>query len=287
MHCVSPAPSHSNAARQVAARFTPQSSKRSNALQIEIKVALEYQISTDENVLLTLEVAETEGQTLRESSLCIDNATLMRIEGEGGVGQRVWAKIVGDRLNLRYCAKVDVTRPDVALDGLAAMPIHSLPTEALTCLRPSRFCQSDLFTDFVGQRFGHLSGGAKVAAIAQWVKAETYYVSGSSDGKTTAVDTFVSRQGVCRDFAHLTCSLVRAANIPARYVSVYGIDVVPPDFHAATQVWLEGAWHLLDATGMSTASRLVVIGAGRDAADVAFLETSQWAQLIHQSVIVE
>lgn len=255
-------------------------------MQIQIKVALEYQLSANENVLLTLEVAETDGQSIKESLLSVDNATLLRMAGEGGVGNRVWARIAGDRLNLRYCAKVDVTRPDVALEGLAAMPFHSLPTEVLTCLRPSRFCQSDLFTDFVGQRFGHLAGGTKVAAIAQWVKAETHYVSGSSDGKTTAVDTFVSRQGVCRDFAHLTCSLIRAANIPARYVSVYGIDVDPPDFHAATQVWLDGAWHLLDATGMGTASRLVVIGAGRDAADVAFLETSQWAQLIHQSVTV-
>lgn len=255
-------------------------------MHTQIDVAMEYQLSPDEAVLLTLEAAETDGQTIVESTLRIESATLNRINGEFSVGQRVWALVSGDRLSLRYCGKVNVTRPDVTLESLSAMPIHSLPAEALTNLRPSRFCPSDLFTDFVGQHFGCLEGGAKVAAIKNWVKAETTYVSGSSDSTTTAIDTFVARKGVCRDFAHLMCSLVRAANIPARYVSVYGADVEPPDFHAVAQVWLDGAWHLVDPTGMSTASRLVIIGAGRDAADAAFMETSQWAQLIDQTVTV-
>lgn len=255
-------------------------------MQIEISVALDYQLSPNEAVLFQLEAANTEGQVIVESTLVVDNAVLHVLAGEFGVGQRVWATITGDRLGLRYHAKIDVIRPDVALETLEAMPNSSLPAEALTALRPSRFCPSDLFTNFVGQQFGHLESGAKVAAILQWVKTETNYISGSSDVTTTAVDTFQSRRGVCRDFAHLLCSLVRAANIPARYVSVYGADVQPPDFHAAAQVWLSGAWHLVDATGMSNPSGLVVIGAGRDAADVAFMETSQWPQMISQTVSV-
>ncbi len=255
-------------------------------MHMQITVALEYQLSGAVPVLLALEAAQTDGQTIVESSLKIDNATLNRISGEFGLGHRVWATISGDRLAVNYTAKVMVTRPSIAVASLSAAPIHVLPIDALTCLRPSRFCPSDLFTDFVGQQFSHLNGGEKVAAIVDWVKAETQYVPGSSDARTTAVDTFVSRQGVCRDFAHLTCSLVRAASIPARYVSVYCADVQPPDFHAATQVWLDGAWHLFDATGMGEPSGLVIIGAGRDAADVSFLETSQWAQMITQTVTV-
>lgn len=253
---------------------------------VEIKVAMDYQIYPDQNVLILLEAAQTEGQAVIESVLEVENATLNRMDAEFSVGQRVWAMIAADRLGLHYRAKVEVTRPDVVLESLSAMPIHSLPREALTSLRPSRFCPSDLFTSFTGLQFGHLEGGEKVAAIVQWVRAETTYVSGSSDVTTTAVETFNFRQGVCRDFAHLLCSLLRAANIPARYVSVYGADVLPPDFHAAVQVWLSGAWHLLDATGMGSASGLVIIGAGRDAADVAFLETSQGVTLINQTVSV-
>lgn len=252
----------------------------------QIDVTMGYQIALNEAVLLTLEAAQTDGQTILSSAMNIDNATLIRLDGECRVGQRVWTNVNGDSLTLRYSATVDVTRPDVALETLQTAPLQALPPEALTALRPSRFCPSDLFTDFVGQRFGHLDGGAKVAAILDWVKAETTYSSGSSGSTTTAIDTFISRQGVCRDFAHLMCSLVRAANIPARYVSAYGVNVQPSDFHAVVQVWLGGAWHLLDATGMCTASGLVIIGVGRDAADVAFMETSQPVQIQDQTVIV-
>ncbi|MDG1280181.1 MAG: transglutaminase family protein [Pseudorhodobacter sp.] len=255
-------------------------------MELQIAVTMAYHLDPADVPLLTLEVARMPGQRLLRGALKVPKAKLKRMAGEGGLGKRVWAMFDGDRLDLRYDAEVQISRPDVVLGPMAAMPIHSLPPEALSALRPSRFCPSDLFTDFAGQQFGHLAGGEKVAAITDWVRAEIRYAAGSSDGGTTAIDTFLSRQGVCRDFTHLLCSLLRAANIPARYVSAYGPDVQPGDFHAAAQVWLDGGWQLLDATGMGSASGLAVIAAGRDAADVAFLETSHPVHLIAQSVSV-
>lgn len=255
-------------------------------MRIDIDVTMEYQLGGDEAVLLTIEAAQTSGQTVVENLLEIESVSLDRISGEGGLGQRVWAHVKNERVKLRYRAKVDVTRSAVALENLAATPVHALPSNVATYLRASRYCQSDLFINFVTQQFGDLNGGAKIASILNWVAAEIAYVPGSSGATTTAIDTFVARQGVCRDFTHVVCSLARAANIPARYTSVYCADVSPPDFHAVAQVWLDGEWHLVDATGMSSADGLVVIGAGRDAGDVAFLETMQWAQLINQKVAV-
>jgi len=255
-------------------------------MPLKIDVAMDYQITAGDAVLLTLEAAATEGQTILDSSLTIAQADQRCLSAEQGIGQRVWAHINADILTLQYNAQLEVTRPDTDLLALPHNAMSDLPPEALTALRPSRFCQSDLFTDFVGQRFGDLQGGAKVAAIADWIRTETSYVSGSSDAATTATDTFLSRQGVCRDYAHLMCALSRAALIPARYVSVYGAGVQPPDFHAVTQVWLDGAWHLVDATGMTTPSGVAIISVGRDAADVAFMETSRPATLIAQSVAV-
>lgn len=255
-------------------------------MPINIDVRMEYQLYEYETVLLALEAAETDGQTVIESNLEIENGTLERVDGEGLVGQRRWAQIDGTALCLRYRAKVDVNRRSYALERLTATPMNMLPSEAVTYLRPSRFCQSDLFTAFVTQRFGHLEGGAKIAAIVDWTAAELTYVSGSSSGTTTAMDTFVAREGVCRDYAHLVCSLARAAYIPARYASVYAPAVTPPDFHAVVEVWLDGAWHLVDATGMSSIAETVLIGIGRDAGDVAFMETERWAEMINQSVNV-
>lgn len=255
-------------------------------MRIEIDVHMDYQLSGEEPVLLTLEATHTDGQIIVESALDIEDATLHRIVADGMFGGRVWAFVTSDRLKVNYRAQVDVTRANVALESLAASPLHALPGEVLTYLRPSRYCQSDLFTDFVGKQFGHLEGGAKIAAILTWVAEAIAYTSGSSNATTTAVDTFKARQGVCRDYTHLVCSLARAANIPARYASVYGTHVSPQDFHAVAQVWLNDAWHLVDATGMSTADATVLIGAGRDAGDVAFMETGQWADTISQTVKV-
>ena len=255
-------------------------------MHIDIDVVMDYQLSCVEPVLLTLEAARTDGQTVLDTLLEVEGATLQWINAEGMVGQRVWAFVTSDRLTMRYRASVEVTRSCTALDSLAATPFHALPSEVMTYLRPSRFCQSDLFTDFVAEAFGHLSGGMKIAAMRDWIMAEITYVSGSSNPATTATDTFGAREGVCRDYAHLMCSLARAANIPARYASVYGVDVDPPDFHAVAEVWLDGSWHLVDATGMGTAEGLVLIGSGRDACDVAFMENENGAQPLNQIIRV-
>jgi len=255
-------------------------------MKLTIDLSMDYALEPEDPTLLVIEAARTGGQSVIESALEIEDAAIRRIDGEGGMGQRVWARPHGARLLLRYRAVVDVTRPDPALGALSAAPWHALPDAVLTFMRPSRFCPSDQLVAFVRQRFGHLEGGEKVLAIRDWVASALSYVPGSSTAATTATDTFVTREGVCRDYAQLVCSLARAANIPARYTTGYGAGVTPPDFHAVAEVWLDGAWHQVDATGMSTASGLAVIGTGRDAGDVAFMETEKWATLLGQRVLV-
>ncbi|HVQ39269.1 MAG TPA: transglutaminase family protein [Pyrinomonadaceae bacterium] len=112
------------------------------------------------------------------------------------------------------------------------------------------------------------------------------YVPGSSDSQTTAADAFVSRQGVCRDYAHLLASFARAAGIPARLVSAYAWKLEPPDFHALVEVWLDGAWHFADATGLAPPDGLVRICVGRDATDIAFMTIFGEARMNAQSVTV-
>jgi len=255
-------------------------------MRLEIDVTLDYSLHAGETVLLTLEAAQTTGQHVHDSHVTLDGAALHRITGEDGRGSRIWASIAGDRMTLHYRAIAEVTRTTPALGQLAATRLSQLPASALSYLRPSRFCQSDLFTDFVEQRFGHLSGGARIAAMRDWVVSEIVYRPGSSGATTTAIDSFVARRGVCRDQAHLLCSMARAGDIPARYVATYGLAVDPPDFHAVVEVWLDGAWHLVDPSGMCDANGLVVIASGRDAADVAFMETAKDACPMRQSVQV-
>lgn len=256
-------------------------------MRIDIEVAMDYQLSSPETVLLTLEAASLHRQIVKQEQLDIANATLQRMQGGSRPGQRVWAFVPGDRLILHYRAQVELHRQETPLARLRAAPLQDLPPEVLSYLRPSRFCPSDLFETYVCKRFGHLAGGEKIAAIRDWVANAITYRPGSSVATTCANDTFLSRQGVCRDFAHLVCTLSRAAQIPARYTAGYSAGVTPPDFHAVAEVWLDGAWHVVDATGMSCAATLVVIGSGRDACDVAFMETKGPAFPISHSVRVQ
>ena len=78
---------------------------------------------------------------------------------------------------------------------------------------------------------------------------------------------------MCRDYAHLVVGLLRAMEVPARLASVYAPGLDPMDFHAVAEAWIDGAWHVLDATLLAPRSSLVRIATGRDAADTAFLSS--------------
>ena len=251
-----------------------------------ISVSLTYELGAERTAMLAVEAAKTRGQVVVEDQLDIDDAEISIIDGEWGLGQRHWIRVTTDIIQLRYHAKVCVSRPSARLKDLASTQLQELPSEQVTFLRPSRFCQSDQIEPFVAHHFGHLSGGEKIMAIVDWMAAEMAYDPAYSNSDTTFLDTFVKRRGVCRDYAHLLCGLARASHIPARYVSAYGASVEPPDFHAAVQVWLDNQWQLIDPTGMCSADELVIIAVGRDAADVPFMETPDEARFVAQQVRV-
>jgi transglutaminase-like putative cysteine protease len=180
-------------------------------------------------------------------------------------------------VEVRYEASVAVDRDLPALENLHQLSPHRLPGDAVKFLLSSRYCFSNQFLAFVEEEFGGTEGGARIAAIRDWLNTHIAYSPGVSGPQTTAVDTFHARAGVCRDFAHMLVTLARASSIPARYVSCYAPGVTPQDFHAVAQVYLAnpqgtgGDWHLVDATGMADLEHAAIIGVGRDAADVAFV----------------
>ena len=253
-------------------------------LQIDVKMHYRFPVPT--TVFLAIEAAATDGQQILSQNMAVGNASLNWITGDSGVGQRLWAVVPGTEMVLDYTATVDVTRTSAFLPYLPATPLHLLPYDVVPYLRPSRYCQSDKFVAFIGKRFGHLQGGAKVIAIRDWIESELTYMPGASDSDTHVLETFASRQGVCRDYAHLLCAMVRAAQIPARAVAAYSPGVTPPDFHAVAEVWLDGAWHLVDPTGMGSPEDLVIVAVGRDAYDIAFMDSQAPAELLWQSVAV-
>lgn len=143
--------------------------------------------------------------------------------------------------------------------------------DRFTYLRPSRYCESDTLGPTAAAEFGGLSGRELVSAVEAWTHARLTYVAGASQPTDGAVATVLSRQGVCRDYAHVVIALLRAMDTPARLVSCYAPGLSPMEFHAVAEAWVDGAWHVLDATRKAPRSAMVRIATGRDAADTAFL----------------
>jgi transglutaminase-like putative cysteine protease len=139
-------------------------------------------------------------------------------------------------------------------------------------LRPSRYCPSDQLEGYASTEFDRTTPRSRlVADVAAWVGRRLLYTSGSSRPVDTAVDTLLLGQGVCRDYAHLTITLLRALEVPARLVAVYAPGLSPMDFHAVVEADIDGTWCVVDATRLAPTSSLVRICSGRDAADTAFL----------------
>jgi transglutaminase-like putative cysteine protease len=113
-------------------------------------------------------------------------------------------------------------------------------------------------------------------AIAARVRERVAYVPGATGVRTDAREAWAKGQGVCQDIAHVTVSLLRAAGLPARYVSGYLHPRVSPEpgttAAGQTHAWVEywaGGWAPLDPThGVPVGERHIVVARGRDYADV-------------------
>jgi transglutaminase-like putative cysteine protease len=247
-------------------------------MPIDVSARFAFSLERPSDVLLQFEAAAIPEQQILASECTLPAAEYVaRVPAQDAIGERIWLRLTGP-CEVRYEASVAVNRlvPDLArLDRLAP---HELPGEAVQYLLDSRYCPADRFQWFVEAEFAGLAGGARVLAMRDWIAANFRYTPGASTTATTALDSFVERRGICRDYAHVLVTLARASAIPARYCSTYSPGVDPPDFHAVAEVFLAdptipggGAWYIVDATGMADPAETVKIGVGRDAADVSFV----------------
>ena len=226
--------------------------------------------------VFNIEAQRRSGQTVVEEKLTLSQDLTLERFTMLESGNRYFRVAASEgKLTVRYEAVLDLDPIKAAPAEVWEMPAGRLPLEVLTHTYPSRYVESDLLQQFAQKEFGHLPQGYdRVVAICNWVHDHLDYKPGSSDESTSARDTLLQRQGVCRDFTHLAMAFCRALGIPARFVSAYAWRLSPPDFHAVMEAWLQGpeggAWFLFDPTRKAAADGLVRIGVGRDAAEVAF-----------------
>jgi len=168
-------------------------------------------------------------------------------------------------------------QPDPQTPAARQHTIPDLPDAVLAYLLPSRYCDSDNLVQEAWSLFGYTSEGwARVQAITAFVHQHVTFGYQFGRANKTASEVFRERTGVCRDFAHLSISLCRAMNIPARYASGYLGDIGVPysgagDFCAWFEIYLDGCWHTFDARYNKPRAGRILMVRGDDAADVAMI----------------
>lgn len=165
------------------------------------------------------------------------------------------------------------------LDARQVLP-SKLPDEALVYLLGSRYCETDKLSSQAWSLFGNVpEGWQRVQAVVDFVHNHLTFGYHFARNTRTAAEAFDERIGVCRDFAHLAVALCRCLNIPARYCNGYlgdiGVpkDAAPMDFNAWLEVFLEGRWYTFDARHNTRRIGRIVIARGRDATDVAMVNS--------------
>jgi transglutaminase-like putative cysteine protease len=199
---------------------------------------------------------------------------------------------------LRYDAIVDVDDPPPppALASPLTAP-EELPDEALAFTLASRYVESDLLTPYAWSLFGHTPPTwERVTAVRDWVRANVRLAPESAAPHATARDALARRAGTGRDVALVAIALCRALNVPARYAFGYLPEAAahepdaPTDFHVWCEAFHGGRWHTVELRHGTPRAGCVVVGHGRDAADVALTTSfgalrlarmTVWADEVH------
>jgi transglutaminase-like putative cysteine protease len=237
-----------------------------------VETVLEYDILAPTHFCFNIEAAHWPTQNIVSERLAVSSGVSVHSYTDSGSGNRFFRFDASPGpLLVDYKADVEVFSEHID-EQLPEVPVSQVPDEVFHYLMPTRYCESDLLSATAQQLFGaEPPGVTRIRRVIKWIQDSIAYLPGSTSSTTTAHDVFMQRSGVCRDFAHLGIAFCRALNIPARLVVGYvWFDEPPQDFHAIFEAWIGGRWVLFDPTGMAPVDRVVRIGTGRDAKDVAF-----------------
>uniref|UniRef100_UPI0035C9C045 transglutaminase-like domain-containing protein n=1 Tax=uncultured Amnibacterium sp. TaxID=1631851 RepID=UPI0035C9C045 len=216
-----------------------------------VSAAMDLDVAAASDLVMAVTVVPLPGLT-------VDELLVVELDGAPLPVRRL-TEATGTRLHLAHAEAGRVTvRYDAEVEGTAQpAPVDEL--DLIAQRRPSRYCESDQLLPTAQAEFAGLDGKALLDAVSSWVGAQLSYLPGSSKPTDGATETLLARQGVCRDYAHLVVALLRALDVPARLVAVYAPGLDPMDFHAVAEAYLEGAWHVVDATALAPRASLLRI----------------------------
>lgn len=245
-------------------------------IRVGFELCYEFAESTPMVLMLNIHPSRT-GDLLKPDQLRISPLVPVAryLDTFGNICRRLVAP--AGRIEISTDAIVaDSGLPDEINPAARQHPVGELPHEALVFLLASRYCETERLMPLAWSHFGKTpEGWPRVQAICDFVHSHVRFGYPHARATRTAMDTFVERRGVCRDFAHLAVTLCRCMNIPARYCTGYLGDMglpppyAPMDFAAWFEAYLGDGWCTFDPRNNTPRIGRVLIARGRDAADVA------------------
>jgi len=172
--------------------------------------------------------------------------------------------------SIRTSADIEAAEAADASPGAPFVEVQRLPVDVLPFLLPSRYCESDRFTEMAASITQNSAPGYdQCTAIVNYIRETLRYEPGAGQTIISATEVNQTTHAVCRDMAHLGIALCRALSIPARMVVGYLQTLRPMDMHAWFEAYVAGRWYTFDPTQDDLQGARVAIAYGRDAADVA------------------
>lgn len=255
---------------------------------IRVGHELTFELADIVPMTLLLHLHSTREADIKATRFKADPAINIR-EHRDGLGNRCTrvlapagrVKFYGDTV-LEDSGLQDEVNPDAR-----QVNVDELPDECLQYLLNSRYCEVDKLVPVAWELFGQTEPGwARVQAICAWVHNHVTFGYNFARPTKSALDVFVERVGVCRDFSHLALTFCRCMNIPARYTTGYLGDFGvapnpnPMDFSGWFEAYLGGKWYTFDARHNQRRIGRVVMAYGRDATDVALTTSYGRAPLV-------
>ena len=245
---------------------------------------------------LRLKPADWQGQTLEDYALSVTPDATLGITRPAAYIANV-TRVVVDRpaseLIIESRARLRVARPvpEALADDptVAEIGLMARASRDLSAGSPANYVFASpliaLFPEIAAWCAEDLAPGRGIVeagyALARRIRAEFRYDGDATVTDTSPAEAFAERHGVCQDFAQIMISGLRAAGLPAAYVSGYLRTLPPPGkprlvgadaTHAWVLLWCgpKRGWIGFDPTnGCAMANDHIVTAIGRDYADIS------------------
>ncbi|TWT48196.1 Transglutaminase-like superfamily protein [Thalassoglobus neptunius] len=237
---------------------------------LQTSCSLEFNSSVSTPLLLMLRLRSGRQQWVAREQYVLDPSVpaVEFTDPFGNLCQRIVAP--AGQFSIRTSADIEAADAADVCPGACFIEVQNLPEDTIPFLLPSRFCESDRFTQMSASLVSNCGPGYdQCAAIVEYIRETINYVPGSGQEVISAAEVNSRSKAVCRDMAHLGIALCRALSIPARMVVGYLEALQPMDLHAWFEAFVGGRWYTFDATQSNLHGGRVAIAYGRDAADVA------------------